>query len=111
MARADAETKASNDRLRPGNDFIETIRGYRTIEDTRTGQRASADLGDIDNIVQKLNERDPDRYRQIPLSRRGGREIGLHCRIPSGWRIPVMDLLQRLRRFVHDALGDQRLPP
>ncbi len=43
------------------------IRGYRTVEDTRTGERGSVDLGNVDNFVDTLNESDPDRYRQIPL--------------------------------------------
>jgi hypothetical protein len=48
-------------------DFDEVIRGYRTIEDTQTGDRASADLGNVNEIVNALNERDPGRYVQIPL--------------------------------------------
>ena len=48
-------------------DFDEVIRGDRTIEDTRTGERTSVDLGNVKEIVDKLNERDPDRYIQIPL--------------------------------------------
>jgi hypothetical protein len=67
LAASDAATQASNDRLRQANDFDEVIRGYRTVEDTQTGQRTSVDLGDVDKIVDKLNERDPDRYKQIPL--------------------------------------------
>jgi hypothetical protein len=49
------------------DDVIETIRGERTIEDTRTGDRAQTDLGHVDNTVERLNESDPGRYRQIPL--------------------------------------------
>jgi hypothetical protein len=48
-------------------DFIETIRGTRTVEDTRTGERHDADLGTVDQTVDTLNEGDPDRFRQIPL--------------------------------------------
>jgi hypothetical protein len=48
-------------------DFDEVIRGYRTVEDTRTGDRTSVDLGNVHDIVEKLNERDPGRYKEIPL--------------------------------------------
>jgi hypothetical protein len=43
------------------------IRGYRTVEDTQTGVKGSVDLGNVDKIVDDLNEREPGRYRQIPL--------------------------------------------
>jgi hypothetical protein len=52
---------------RTNADFDEVIRGYRTIEDTQTGDRASADLGNVNEIVNSLNEHDPGRYIQIPL--------------------------------------------
>ena len=39
----------------------------RTVEDTRTGERTSVDLGNVNEIVDKLNEHNPDRYIQIPL--------------------------------------------
>jgi hypothetical protein len=67
LGQAEADEKASNDRLRSANDFDEVIRGTRTVEDKQTGERTSVDLGDVDKIVDKLNEHDPDRYRQIPL--------------------------------------------
>jgi hypothetical protein len=54
-------------RERSAIDFDEVIRGARTVEDTRTGYRTSVDLGNVDQIVDKLNERDPGRYVQIPL--------------------------------------------
>ncbi|MCX6929611.1 MAG: hypothetical protein NT154_41310 [Verrucomicrobia bacterium] len=54
-------------RDRVATDFDEVIRGQRTVEDTRTGERTSVDLGNVNEIVDKLNERDPDRYIQIPL--------------------------------------------
>jgi hypothetical protein len=60
--RADQTTKA-----RRHDDFIETIGGERTIEDTRTGDRAQTDLGHADQTVDRLNESDPGRFRQIPL--------------------------------------------
>jgi hypothetical protein len=47
--------------------FDETIRGWREVEDTTTGERKSVDLGNVDQIVDKLNEADPGRYKQIPL--------------------------------------------
>jgi len=43
------------------------IRGYRTVEDTTTGERSSVNLGKVDDVVNKLNEGDPGRYKQIPL--------------------------------------------
>jgi len=66
-AQRAANARASNARARQQDDFDEGIRGTRTVEDTRTGQRGSVDLGDADRITDKLNEGDPDRYRQIPL--------------------------------------------
>lgn len=52
---------------RSNADFDEVIRGYRTVYDTETGQRTSADLGNVNEIVNSLNEYDPGRYVQIPL--------------------------------------------
>jgi hypothetical protein len=54
-------------RERSAIDFDEVIRGSRTVEDTQTGHRTSVDLGNVDQIVDKLNERDPGRYIQFPL--------------------------------------------
>ena len=54
-------------RDRSAADFDEVIRGQRTVEDTRTGERTSVNLGNVNEIVEKLNEHDPDRYIQIPL--------------------------------------------
>jgi hypothetical protein len=49
-------------------DFDEVIRGYRTVEDTKTGERTDVDLGNVHDIVQKMNEYDgADRYKEIPL--------------------------------------------
>ena len=52
---------------RRNDDFSEAMRGIRTVEDTRTGERKSADYLNVDKIVDDLNERDPGRYKQIPL--------------------------------------------
>jgi hypothetical protein len=52
---------------RSNTDFDEVIRGYRTVEDTETGDRTSVDLGNVDQIVNNLNEYDPGRYKEIPL--------------------------------------------
>jgi hypothetical protein len=52
---------------RSNADFDEVIRGYRTVEDTSTGERASVDLGNAHDIVNKLNERESGRYKEIPL--------------------------------------------
>jgi hypothetical protein len=49
-------------------DFDEVIRGYRAVEDTRTGYRTDVDLGYSKGIVDKLNERQGfQRYKEIPL--------------------------------------------
>ncbi len=55
---------------RTNADFDEVIHGYRTIEDTQTGDRAY-DLGNVNEIVNSLNEHDPGRYIQIPLRDEG----------------------------------------
>jgi hypothetical protein len=52
---------------RSNDNFDEIIRGYRTVEDTQTGEKSSVDLGNVDNIVDNLNRGDPGRYVQIPL--------------------------------------------
>jgi hypothetical protein len=59
--------RRQNTQSRSAADFDEVIRGYRTVEDTRTGEHTSVDLGNAHDIVNKLNERDPDRYKEIPL--------------------------------------------
>jgi hypothetical protein len=48
-------------------DVDEGIRGYREVYDTQTGEQADVNLGDVDGIVNALNESDPGRYVQIPL--------------------------------------------
>lgn len=58
---------SQRDKARHNDDFDEYIRGFRTVEDTQTGIKTSVDLGNVDKIVDDLNERDPGRYRQIPL--------------------------------------------
>ena len=55
------------DQSRRNDNFDELIRGYRTVEDTQTGEKRSMDLGNVDKIVDDLNEHDPGRYREIPL--------------------------------------------
>jgi hypothetical protein len=52
---------------RRNDNFSELMRGYRTVEDSRTGERRSVDYLNVDKIVDDLNQGDPDRYRQIPL--------------------------------------------
>ncbi len=52
---------------RRNDNYSELMRGYRTVEDTQTGERRSVDYLDVDEIVGDLNKGDPDRYRQIPL--------------------------------------------
>ena len=52
---------------RSNDDFSEAMRGYRSVEDTRTGEKTSVDLGNVDATVDALNAQDPGRYQQIPL--------------------------------------------
>jgi hypothetical protein len=59
--------ESQNAHARRDDNFDELIRGYRTVEDTQTGFKTSVDLGNVDKIVDDLNEREPGRYRQIPL--------------------------------------------
>ncbi len=58
-----------NDTLkhRSAADFSEAIRGIRSIEDTKTGEKQSVNLADSNLIVDALNEKDPGRYRPVPL--------------------------------------------
>ncbi len=71
MAGYDAHNQAWRagqvDKSRHNADVVEMIRGYRTVEDTRTGTKASVDYYNVDGIVNRLNETDPGRYKQIPL--------------------------------------------
>ncbi len=50
-------------------DFIETIKGTRTIYDTQTGATGTADLNYATGVVDSLNNAalDPNRFVQIPL--------------------------------------------
>jgi hypothetical protein len=50
-------------------DFVETIRGTRTVYDTSTGQSATVDLNYSTAVVNQLNDAalDPNRFVQIPL--------------------------------------------
>jgi len=67
----DAQNQRTSDSqlaaARRDDGFDELIRGYRTVEDTQTGERKSADLGNVDKIVEDLNEREPGRYQAIPM--------------------------------------------
>lgn len=62
-----AQQRNSIIRDRVAADFDEVIRGQRTVEDTRTGQRHSVDLGNVTEIVEELNRPDPGRFVEIPL--------------------------------------------
>ena len=59
--------RQQNTQARGNDNFDELIRGTRTVEDTQTGVKGSVDLGNVDKIVDDLNEHEPGRYRQIPL--------------------------------------------
>jgi hypothetical protein len=50
-------------------DFVETIKGTRTVYDTATGATGTADLNYVNGVVNSLNEAalDPNRFVQIPL--------------------------------------------
>jgi hypothetical protein len=50
-------------------DFIETIKGTRTVYDTQTGATGYANLSDVNGVVDSLNQAalDPNRFVQVPL--------------------------------------------
>lgn len=54
-------------RERRNADFDETIRAYRDVEDTGNGHRRSVDLGNVTDVVKRLNYEDPGRYKEIRL--------------------------------------------
>jgi hypothetical protein len=57
----------STRQARSVDNFIETIRGTRDVQDTTTGRMAPVDLGNVNNVVDTLNQNDPGRYIQVPL--------------------------------------------
>ena len=54
---------------RSAADFIETIKGTRTVYDTATGAAGTADLNSVNGVVDSLNRAalDPNRFVQVPL--------------------------------------------
>lgn len=54
---------------RQNANFVESIRGSRTIYDTLTGERGTTDLNYASGVVNSLNTaaNDPNRFVQIPL--------------------------------------------
>ncbi|MDP9174707.1 MAG: hypothetical protein M3O30_12690 [Planctomycetota bacterium] len=48
-------------------DVDEGIRGYRKVYDMQTGEESDVNLGDVNGVVNALNEADPGRYVQVPL--------------------------------------------
>jgi hypothetical protein len=48
-------------------DVDEGIRGYRKVYDTQTGEESDVNLGDVNGVVNALNDADPGRYVQVPL--------------------------------------------
>jgi hypothetical protein len=62
--REDQVQKARNK-----DDQVEHILGYRTVYDTQTGLSTTADLSDVNGVVNSLNQAalDPNRFVQIPL--------------------------------------------
>ena len=79
--RMTAVTDAAIDRMRRQQlqadrsfaDVEEGIRVYRKVYDTQTGQEADVNLGDVNGVVNALNEADPGRYVQVPLRDEVGR--------------------------------------
>ena len=71
MASFDSYNKAwerrSTETSKSNADFDEVIRGYRTVQDTTTGEKTQVDLGNVDKIVDEMNRGEPGRYKQIPL--------------------------------------------
>lgn len=60
--------QASSDAVeRSNDDFDEMIRGVRAVEDSTTGERTYVDLGNVTDVVERMNEADPGRYHEIPL--------------------------------------------
>jgi hypothetical protein len=69
-ARHNAQWQADEtQKSRNAADFIETIRGTRTVYDTQTGTAGTADLNYVNGVVDSLNNAamDPNRFVQIPL--------------------------------------------
>jgi hypothetical protein len=58
-----------NQRSRNKDNQVEQILGYRTVYDTQTGLSTTADLSDVNGVVNSLNAAalDPNRFVQIPL--------------------------------------------
>ena len=56
-----------NTQSRAMDDFSEGMRGFRDIQDTRTGELNPADLGHVDQIIDQLNQHEPGRYKALPL--------------------------------------------
>jgi hypothetical protein len=52
---------------RSNTDFDEVVQGVRDVEDTETGYKSSVNLGDVDQVVNTLNEGQPGRFKEIPL--------------------------------------------
>jgi hypothetical protein len=50
------------------DNWIEAFRGTRILEDTLTGERHNVNLAYSREIVDRLNQGDPGRYREIPLA-------------------------------------------
>jgi len=59
--RPTVDRRSCAQRLRRAHPRLPHGRGHQD------GPAHEVDLGDVDKIVDKLNERDPDRYKRIPL--------------------------------------------
>jgi hypothetical protein len=58
-----------NAKSRSNDNYVEMLRGYRTVINTQTGEKTSVDYYNVGGIVNGLNTaaNDPNRYVQIPL--------------------------------------------
>jgi hypothetical protein len=66
-AAHEAQRHAQQEEANKNADFDEALRGWRSVEDTLTGERKVVDLGNVEIVVRELNEREGwARYRDIP---------------------------------------------
>ena len=69
VAHNQQEADRQAQQQRNAADFIETIKGTRTVVDTATGATGTADLSSVNGVVDEMNRAalDPNRFVQIPL--------------------------------------------
>jgi hypothetical protein len=71
---AQADRKSNFDsyelgRSRNSADFEQTVLGYETVQNTKTGQSGTADMSNVDGVVNSLNalDNDPTEWKKVPL--------------------------------------------